>query len=306
MERLQKHRSGAALLMVLGFMALISMLLVGLSELISYDIDQELAWAKQFEARLLAESGLALARHPQVERGDPLLQEFADNEFDEGFTVDIRSEEAFLNIANILDTEEDDLLRRVLTEWGMEKSEIDVLTDRLYDWVDDNDEKRRSGAEIDDYRMAERTPYPPNRTLQRVDELRYVMGIERLSEVKPDWADYFTVHGSGQVNVNDADAELLAIILDISETAAESINYYRDGPDGEPETDDDQEFESVDDFMEYMGLTGDTMGAADYLTTESTARRITSTGRIGDYETTIQVVTSEGEQAGQYLEYREE
>lgn len=297
---------GAALLMVLGFIGLISLLLVGLSQLISYDIDQELSWAKDYQARLLAESGLAIAMHPQVEDDDPLFSQFATNEFDEGFTVDIRSEQSFININWLLTNENEDYLRRIFEDWGMTRAEIDPLLDKLFDWVDEDDERRRQGAEIDDYREAQRSPYPPNRELQEVDELRYVMGIERMVELKPDWREVFTIHGDGKLDINDADSDLIRVAADIDELTADSIDDYRNGPDRERLTDDDQEFESVSAFAEYLGQTGRAGEFEEVLTVNSTIRRIVSTGRIGDHEKSIRVVTNQDNVDGRYLEYREE
>jgi general secretion pathway protein K len=299
-------QGGAALLMVLGFIGLISLLLVGLSQLISYDIEQELSWAKDYEARLLAESGLAIAMHPQIEDDDPVLSEFATNEFDEGFTVEIRSEQSFININWLLTNENEDYLYRLFESWGMTRAEIERLLDKLFDWVDQDDDRRRQGAEIDDYREAGKTPYPPNREIREVDELRYVMGIERMVELKPDWRDVFTVHGDGKLDINDADSDLIRIAADLDELTAGSIDDYRNGPDREPLTDDDREFESVSEFAQYLGLTGLTAELEEVLTAESAIRRIVSTGRIGNYEKRIRVVSNQDNVDGKFLEYREE
>ncbi|MEO0453109.1 MAG: hypothetical protein AAFY98_03085 [Verrucomicrobiota bacterium] len=305
-------RKGSALLMVLGFLAFISMVLVSLSQLISYDIDQELIWAKEFEARLLAESGLAIAMHPQVERTDPLLREFEDGPNDEGFSAEIINEEAFLNIKKLLDDENEEILQRLFSDWGMQKSETDQLLDRLFDWVDADEETRLNGAEREAYESAGLTPIPPNRSILAVDELRYVMGLERLNELKPDWEDYFTIHGSGRIDVNDADAELIVVVADLGEFDIDKINDYRWGPDRVENTEDDRRFgeiegsDGVQEFLDYMGLTSFSEELGNLLTAEGNIVRITSTGRIGDFESKIRIVTNSENVTGNFLEYRED
>ncbi len=135
---------------------------------------------------------------------------------------------------------------------GLPGMTVDVA-DAILDWIDDDDEARELGAELEYYTTLA-TPYsPPNGPLQSVEELLLVRGVtpslmfgadaNRNGVLDPDeqqrfgvsvetpgalgWASYLTVHGaeankrrdgSFRVNVNQDDMELLY------EQLSESLN----------------------------------------------------------------------------------
>ncbi len=118
------------------------------------------------------------------------------------------------------------------------------VADAILDWIDEDDEPREFGAELDYYTTLA-TPYsPPNGALQSVEELLLVRGVtptlmfgadaNRNGVLDPDeqqrygvsvetpgslgWAAYLTVHGaeankrrdgSFRINVNQDDMEVL-------------------------------------------------------------------------------------------------
>lgn len=92
--------SGFALLVVLWSIGIMSVTVVGLTTLVQVQLEEHAAQARQFRARLLAESGLAVALCPQVKRGDPILQKKISAEL--GYEVTICSEGERLNLNALL------------------------------------------------------------------------------------------------------------------------------------------------------------------------------------------------------------
>ncbi|ADU97477.1 hypothetical protein Theam_1516 [Thermovibrio ammonificans HB-1] len=94
------------------------------------------------------------------------------------------------------------------------------LLDALKDWIDKDSRVTGDGAEADYY---EAFGYKPsNSPMKSLGELYYVKGFtyKVVKKVKP----YFTVYGSGKVNVNSAGKKLLMALSDrITPTLADSI-----------------------------------------------------------------------------------
>ncbi len=125
------------------------------------------------------------------------------------FSYRITDEEARLN----LNTAPPDRLDRLLTGLGVEKEARDVINDSLQDWKDPDDLHRLNGAESD-YYLALPVPYRArNANLEGVAELLQIRGV--ASEIyygrdgEPGLAEFATVHGGGQVNINTASPTVL-------------------------------------------------------------------------------------------------
>lgn len=282
-------RRGSALFMVLWVIALISFLTLGLIELMKIDIDMEIVRSKDFRARQLAESGIAIATHPSIERYDPLLF----HEFDEGESYDVRieSEDARLNINRILQSGDTDILRRLFTHWDLTQSEIDDVLAAMEDWFDSDDLPRLNGAEYEEYIAAGRHRGPGNAPFRTLDELRDVLGLDVLFDKKPDWIDFFSIYSIGRVNLNDAPIDLIQVICGVTLTRAESFVRLRNGPDREEHTEDDVMFENQQDAAAALGLSADEFQSfGNQVTLQSSTIRITSVGRVDEHERTITVI----------------
>ncbi|HPA16860.1 MAG TPA: type II secretion system protein GspK [Verrucomicrobiae bacterium] len=282
-------RRGSALFMVLWVIALISFLTLGLIELMKIDIDMEIVRSKDFRARQLAESGIAIATHPSIERYDPLLF----HEFDEGESYDVRieSEDARLNINRIMQSGDTDILRRLFTHWDLTQSEIDDVLAAMEDWFDSDDLPRLNGAEFEEYIEAGRHRGPGNAPFRTLDELREVLGLDVLFDKKPDWIDFFSIYSSGRVNLNDAPIDLIQVICGVTLTRAESFVRLRNGPDREEHTEDDVMFENQQDAAAALGLSADEFQSfGNQVTLQSSTIRITSVGRVDEHERTITVI----------------
>ena len=103
----------------------------------------------------------------------------------------------------------------------LEHLEIDdSVADSIKDWVDRDSEVTGDGAESYYYQSLGYSP--SNAPMKSIYELYYVKGFDR--KLFNRLASYFTVYGSGKINVNSAPKEvLLALSNDMTETAANSI-----------------------------------------------------------------------------------
>jgi len=78
--------------------------------------------------------------------------------------------------------------------------------------------------------------------------------MEENEDMQVRLCDTITVYGSGKININTAPPELIAVIPDLSQGAADDIVDYRRGPDGVDGTGDDNPFRLIEDLANVPGL----------------------------------------------------
>ena len=205
------HRRGAALLLVLWAIAVLSFSVLWVSNLVNSNMEGGAADAKGLRARQIALSGVALGLHPKVTREDTDLLE-RDIGHGERMQVRIRGEGARLNINQLLADQDRVTLQSLFMLWGLDNRQADTLIDRLIDWVDDDIGRQMNGAERAEYEALGIADAPANRPFRSVDEMGRVLGMEVLSEVHPGWRDAFTIFGDGRVDVNEASSEVLQAV----------------------------------------------------------------------------------------------
>lgn len=289
MKRPPAFPRGSALLLVMWALAMMSLAVFGVVKFVSYGFDDSLAFEKDFRARQLAESGLAIGLHPRVRPGDPVLrQEISPLE---GIDVRLRPEDGRLPINTILSSGRPRLLLDLFEQWGLEPEDAAILVDSLVDWVDSNGRPRPYGAERDFYSEQGYPDYPRNQPFDSVREMIPVRGMDKLMALKPDWGNYFTVYGSGKLNVNGASAEAIAFTTRVPIEQAEDLVQERNGLDGLPDTEDDLRFSSLEEFRNALGMApGEFQTVQDLLTVETTLLRVESRGRAGDRTVTLSVI----------------
>lgn len=297
-------RRGSAMLLALCAIAIMSLTVMGLVEWTGLGLDEMAAKERDFRALQLAESGLSMGLHPQVEKMDSVLhQEFGSSE---SFDVKITSEEGRLNINSVLTSEKEKILEDLFTHWGLKERERSILADCLMDWVDGDPLKRLNGAERKEYEAAGLTGYPPNRSFLSVDEMEQVRGIEALDRAKPDWKDYFTVCGEGKLDLNEAPADLIAAVCGVGSLAAETFVERRTGRDGKTNTEDDFTYTDPAQIRSALGLSENAFNnIQDRLTLKGEIRRVESTGKIGSHTRTISAVFRLNSNPIQYLIWTE-
>lgn len=270
--------------MVLWALAVMGACLMGLAGLTDQDFQEIAVKGKAFTAKQNAESGVALGLNPTIKRDSSLLH----SAMPEGrFDVTIKSEQGRLNINTVLwGGQELNVLLRLFSIWGIKDETAHRLTDVLADWVNPAGPKRLNGAEAADYLRMGLPGLPPNRPFPTVDEMEMVPGIEALAQVKPNWKDSFTVFGDGKLDLNDASADLIEAVCGVGSAAAENFVTRRD-QSSPPTT-----YNSISVALAALGLSGEAAQAVeDRVTLNSTYRRISSTGTVGSYRHTLQVVT---------------
>jgi type II secretory pathway component PulK len=294
---------GAALLLVLWAIAVLSFAVLWVADLVGVELESGAAGAKRLAARQIALSGVAFGLHPQVTREDVAL---LNQDLDDGgkLRVRIRGEGARFNINALLAEQDRITLKNLFILWGLSNDEADVLFDRLTDWVDDDAGRELNGAERADYEAMGIVDAPADRPFRSVDEMGRVMGMEVLAERNPGWREAFTVFGDGRIDVNEAGPDVLQAVTGLTpEMVGDILRLRRGGDEIEP-SEDDVRFESIDQLAGWLqASTLPPDRAAARLTTESTVKRIDSRGMVDDCEVQISVVTASGGDGGQSTDY---
>lgn len=253
----------------------------------------------------LAEMGVALAVHPLIKPGDPLLRRKVSAM--ESFEVAVSTEESRLNLNSLLTEERLPVLVRIFNSWGLLPADAQGIATTLLDWTDADDLKSRpDSAERADYQRMSFTDRPFNRKFTSMDELDLVARASEIQAVKPDWRTFFTLRGNGQVDVNTATAEVLSMVAGVPlENATQLINK-RIGPDGLPYTQDDLPVQSLEEALALLGLAGpQAESIRPLLTLQGTLLRVESVGKAGDEQHGIVVVAAPPGATPRITEWRE-
>ena len=289
-------KSGAALLLVLWAITVISFAVLWAANVVNLELETTISDSAGLRARQIAVSGVALGLHPQVKREDT---ELLNRDFGAGerMEVRIRGEGARFNINQLIQQQDRITMVNLLTLWGLNPDEANALIDKWTDWTDE-DEFRTGfgGAERGDYEALGIANAPANRPFRSVSEMARVLGMEELANLKPDWADSFTIFGDGKIDVNEADAGVLQAATGVVPEMVEGILQQRRGPDGIEPSEDDFRFEDVSQLAGWIAgsmLPPDQVLAK--LATESSVKRIDSRGIVGERSRLISVVAASGD-----------
>lgn len=282
------RRKGAALMAVLWLIAILALASITALRVISFDMDIAAATIHGAKARQFAEMGIALGSHPMVDRSDPLLRQSKEGE---GFEVRILSEGGRFNINGILQQKDVDLLQTIFSQWGLDLSESEALTDALIDWVDADDESSLNGAEVEEYEQAGRINQPFNRLFYDISEMRLVRGMDRVEALRPDWANWFTVWSSGKLDLNEAPVELIAVAAECSVEQAALVSEAVMGPDGIRDTEDDVPFQDPAGALALLGIDPNvSFELAQRFTVNDSTTRIESIGKAAGAKRKITVI----------------
>src|SRR5438552_7891447 len=192
MKRSQNtHRSGAALMLALWALFLLSAMVISWA----LDIDSRITLSgdasRALEAEALACSGAEVALSPMVQTGSPALHGSLGR--NQTYEARLTGEGGRLNINWLVSGENPqrlEVLRKYLETKGVDLNERDRMIDCLLDYVDPDDLPRLNGAE------SEKDYQPKNALLQRIEELKEVKGWEQFT-ARPDWVADFTIYSSG-------------------------------------------------------------------------------------------------------------
>lgn len=239
-------RRGVALILALGFIALMSLLVVGVLDTLRVRLVEGERRAQVARLRVDADSALAVvqarlavfrmddagvylnAADLEAIAADPL----AGFEASSGATVTVRlRDESGLFQLNTTDVA---ALREFFTDLGVDEEVAVALADSLADWIDPDDNARLAGAESEAYG----TPgLPANRAIRRFAELRNVKGFAEVffnadgtpNELGRQLAECVTllVSDGMKPNVNTAPESVLRVLAVRTGADAAAILSFR-------------------------------------------------------------------------------
>lgn len=197
-RRLSRARRGVALIIVLGFVALLSLLVAGMIETLRVRMVDGQERSQRASLRADADSAIDVLRARLAvfeSDADGIYLNTADLEKiaadplagwtpPDGATVSVRlRDESGLFAINTTNTT---ALKNLFESVGVGESRATGLADCLADWVDPDNNRRAQGAEADAYGVP---GLPANRKLRSFDELRRVRGFDDVffeSDGKPN------------------------------------------------------------------------------------------------------------------------
>lgn len=283
-NRLQ-NQQGSSLVAVFWLIGVLGLSILAAAKFVALDAQ----WIKGLKstsiARNHAATGLAIASHPAITPADPLLRWLNPAETG-GYTAEVSSEEALIPLNHVLFHGRKEVVRNLFILWGLSPDEASSVVDAMVDWTDENDLTSLHGAEAGDYSDRGQDGFPFNRPFQTLEEVEFVMGMREVKKLKPNWKEYFTLWSVGQIDLNEANEEIIAAALSSVDVGRISeFAIYRNGLDGIKGTLDDQRFTSVSDVLVFLGTTP--RPDLPLLTVRGSTRRIVSTGFFNDYSVKI-------------------
>jgi hypothetical protein len=293
----RRANQGSALMLMMWAILLMSVTVLGVVEYIRASAAESVQAAYQFKALHLAESGLAVGLHPSTRRGDLVLkQKIGPNS---GFDVVINYEGARIPINYATDERLREAIYNLFIHWQLNAEEAGIAADSLADWIDNDDNARANGAEQEQYQNLGIFDSPRNQGFLRVDEMLLVRGMDTVDRKKPDWREYFSVYGEGQIDLRTVFKDVLLAITGSSENDVARFIRERDGADGIPGTEDDRRIRDEEAYQ-LLGLAGDKLNALRAILNDddTTLRRITSIGWVGEKRAEIIVVTRRNSETG--------
>ena len=277
--RRRASERGAALIAVFWLIAILSLLIFTTVRVLRNDVQLTISQKKAFRARQLAEMGLAVGVNPSTRETDLFLLKptpamLANFGLAEGerYEVRIKGEGGKFNINAILAQlqvdESDTLLEDIFAQWlsGTDEAFAErefrdlaaEIVDALVDWVDQDSLERFNGAEEDYYLEQEgKLNYPFNRPFYSLDEVLLVRGMKQVVAAKPNWRDFFTIYSAGKLDLNEAEAEAIALATGVDVEEAQELVEMRFGPDGIEDTEDDHKFGRVGEVFAVLGILDD-------------------------------------------------
>jgi len=284
---------GIALLAVMFALMVLLFVVTAMWDSAQFGWDDSNLQRQRFIARQLAESGVALAMHPDVENGDPILhQEFPDGR---KFDVLVGTEGGRVLVNAMGDEVIAETVQELFILWGLDATEATVVVESIADWIDADSEVKTNGAENEYYTGQGFPVYPSNASLVSIEQMLLVKGMDRVAKIKPDWRRYFTIYGDGMIDVNQAPADLLEALFQTSADSAANLVATRRGSDGEDGTVDDYVIAEIDELSTLLGVDDGGMDRVEeWVTLENTVKRIESRAVVGEFRFKLVVLTETG------------
>ena len=204
-----KRCSGIALVSVLWIVALLSIVVTGLSASVRTETRIVANTERMLQAQFAVESGVELAAmnlmYPEAVRWP------VDGSVRELTVADAQLRIATWNVTGKIDLNfaPMPLLRSLLLQTGVDATTADYLADAILDWRDSDDFRHLNGAEDTDYRIAGLPYGAKDAPFDSIDELRMVLGMtdEIYTVIEKSIT---TFSGQSGVNLQHASAQVVA------------------------------------------------------------------------------------------------
>ncbi len=283
---------GMALLLVLVAVMALAIIVAGLYESSQASWDESSLSRARYQAGLLAESGLTIALHPDIEPGDVALKQSFGTE--RSFEVLMTSEGGRLPVNELTQERLRETAAELFILWGLDAAEASHAADSIADWIDDDSDPLPNGAENGYYAGLDYPEFPANSAFTSLEQLLFVAGMDAVEQAQPFWRDYFTIYSDGLIDLNEASRELIVALTRTTEDSALNFVAVRTGDDGIAGTEDDYRFTDSGEVQALLGLSESEWSAiSSFVTLSGTVKRIESTGRIGDFRETRVVLAEE-------------
>lgn len=217
---------GYAMIAAVGAIALFASLALLLVSVTRGSVEMVAAERDRAEANAAADAGLAMALNGLIEAGPtgawPIDGRVRHDRFGRAtLSIRIEDERGKLPI-NLL---EEMQIRRMLERVGLNGERLNVAADSLNDWLDDDDQRRQSGAEREFY--VNRGIVPRNGPLVSLDELSAIRGFDQalVARLKP----IITLHwNNGPFEPRHASLDAIAVMSSDGEDPVAQIERARE------------------------------------------------------------------------------
>ena len=228
-SKLLSNERGVALIIVLWIFIFLFVVAMDFSASVREEGMATQRYAQETEGYYLALAGFQqgvyqlLRQSPQA--GQARAQQASDlfeGDWKTGTLGDGTYEVRFIDEAGKfnLNRADDTLLRTVFTNLGIDPQQVNILTDSILDWRDEDDAHRMNGAE-NDYYLGLSPPYTArNGPFDSVEDLQWVRGVTPElfygEEGRPGLKDIFTVDSPAGVNLRTASPAVCVALVGLS------------------------------------------------------------------------------------------
>jgi len=296
----QKNRRGAALMLSLWALFLLSATVIAWALEIDARMSLSGTASRVVEAEAMASSGAEVALDPAVDAGSSVLHGSLGR--NQTYQAQITGEGGRLNLSWVVageDPQRLEILRKYLENKGVDLNERDRMIDCLLDWIDPDDLVRLNGAEASD------SYKPANTFLSRMDDLKKVKGWEQFT-TRPDWDADFTLYSTGPIDLVWASRDVLLSLPGMSEGLVDRFLQLRRGPDQIDGTADDLQFKSLDELRLALGFSQEQFKQlATLVGFNDQVLRVVSVGKSGEATRVVQMIVRKTAGTPQMIRWKE-
>lgn len=227
-----KKQQGISLIIVLWMLAILTVIALVFSQGVRTEVMLTANYQKQAKALALAEAGIWRGVAMALNKGIA-QKEGHDIRFD-GYVYSLASDAGLLKVSlqsadGLVDLNRapKEVIEGVLASVASEDVNINIITDSLLDWRDEDNLRRLAGAERDDYYGQGLSYGPTNGLMVSTNELARVNGVKQ--ELYQKTLPLVTVYsGRSRIDITSAPEAVLRILPGMTDSVMTSIMDDRD------------------------------------------------------------------------------